>query len=239
MLEEIQNIVEGLKVKTEKTAATKGWCLFLTFLLPWLLPSSYSPGPSKVSSQVNPAALEQLATEEDVSDLLNLYNEYFDQVLEEEAEQPIPDALPETKKLNDCGGDFGMEEEKTMKPSTLAISLGYRSGNPASFNFVRDRSGITPWEDPIRFSNLRIDTLPENLTPLRLHWHQLAGTHSIMRSILSPDSDPSRVLGILIADEVGLGKTAQAISVIAFIMQAVFLQQSKNRNVPKILGKRL
>ena len=96
--------------------------MFLTFLLPWLLPSSHSPGPSKV----NLAALEQLATEEDVSDLLNLYNEYFDQVLEEEEEPPIPDALPEMQKLNNCGGDFGMKEERTMKPLTIAIYLGYR-----------------------------------------------------------------------------------------------------------------
>jgi hypothetical protein len=183
-------------------------------------------------------ALEQLATEEDVSDLLNLYHEYFDLDLEEEEEPPISDALPENQKLNDCGGDFGMEEEAVMTPSTLAISLGYRSGIPATFNPLRDRSGLTPWDDPRPFSNLKMEALPENLTQLRLHWHQLAGTHSIMRSILSPKPDPSRVLGILIADEVGLGKTAQAISVIAFVIQAVFLQQSK-RKLPRILGKRI
>ena len=183
-------------------------------------------------------ALKQLATEEDVSDLLNLYHEYFDQDLEEEEEPPISDALPENQKLNNCGGDFGMEEEASMTPSTLAISLGYRTGIPAHFNIIRDRSGLTPWDDPKPFSNLDLDALPENVTQLRLHWHQLAGTHSIMRSILSADSNPSRVLGILVADEVGLGKTAQAISVIAFLMQAVFLQRGKRR-LPRILSKRI
>lgn len=185
-------------------------------------------------------ALEQLATEEDVSDLLNLYHEYFNQDLEEEEEQPISDALPLTQKqkLNDCGGDFGMEEEAKTKGSTLAISLGYRGALPANFNPLRDRSGLTPWDDPYPFSGLDLKALPENLSPIRLHWHQLAGTHSIVRSILSPESDSLRVLGILIADEVGLGKTAQAISVIAFFMQAVFTQRSDCK-LPRIMGKRV
>lgn len=238
MLEEIEKIVEGLGEKTEKKkpVATKGWWSVFTLFpspLTTLNPKPYS-GPSKV----NPAALEQLATEEDVSDLLNLYHEYFDQDLEEEEEPPISDALPENQKLNNCGGDFGMEEEAGMTPSSLAISLGYRTGIPVSFNPVRDRSGLTPWDDPKPFSNPDSFALPENLTRLRLHWHQLAGTHSIMRSILSADSNPSRVLGILIADEVGLGKTAQAISVIAFFMQAVYIQQTK-RKLPRILSKRI
>lgn len=175
-----------------------------------------------------------MATEEDVSDVLNLYHEYFDQAVEDEEEPPISDALPEKQKLNDCGGDFGMEEEAKMTPASLAFSLGYRTGVPPSFNTVRDRSGLTPWDNPDSFTYTNIDALPDNLTKLRLHWHQLAGNHSIMRSILSKVPDTSRALGILIADEVGLGKTAQAIAVIAFFMQAVFLQQT-DRKRPRIL----
>lgn len=184
---------------------------------------------------MNRAALQHLASEEDVSDVLNLYHEYFDQDLEDE-EQPISDALPEQQKLNDCGGDFGMEEEAKMTPASLALSLGYRTGLPPSFNRVRDRSGSTPWDKSDAFSNANMDSLPDNLTKLRLHWHQLAGNHSIMRSVLSKVPDSSRVLGVLVADEVGLGKTAQAIAVLAFLMQAVFLQQTKKK-LPRILGK--
>ena len=156
--------------------------------------------------------------------------------MDEEDEPPISDALPENEKLNSCGGDFGMEEEAQMTAPSLALSLGYRTGIPLSFNPIHDRSGLTPWDDPIRFSNLTMDNLPDNLSQLRLHWHQLAGNHSIMRSILSPVPDPSHILGILVADEVGLGKTAQALAVIAFFMQAVFLQET-NRPLPRILGK--
>jgi TATA-binding protein-associated factor len=185
---------------------------------------------------VNPAALQHLATEEDVSDVLNLYHEYFEQDLEEEEEQPISDDLPEKQKLNDCGGDFGMEKEATMSAASLAIALGYRTGRPPSFNTIRDRSGLTPWDNRSSFSGLNPDALPDNLTKLHLHWHQLAGNHAIMRSILSTKPDASRVLGILIADEVGLGKTAQAIAVISFLMQAVYLQQN-NKKFPTMLCK--
>jgi TATA-binding protein-associated factor len=177
-----------------------------------------------------------LATEEDVSDVVNLYHEYFDQDEVDEEEPPISDALPEKQKLNDCGGNFGMEEEAKMTPASLAISLGYRTGIPPSFNTVRDRSGLSPWDNPDSFSHMNIDVLPDNLTKLRLHWHQLAGNHSVLRSVLSQVPDTSRVLGILIADEVGLGKTAQAIAVMAFFMQAVFLQQT-HRKLPRILCK--
>ena len=177
-----------------------------------------------------------MATEEDVTDVLNLYHEYFDQDEEDEDEPPISDALPEKQKLNDCGGDFGMEEEAKMTPASLALSLGYRTGVPPSFNIVRHRLGLSPWDNPDSFSYTDIDALPDYLTKLRLHWHQLAGNHSVVRSILSPVPDTSRVLGILIADEVGLGKTAQAIAVMAFFIQAIFLQQT-NRKCPRILGK--
>lgn len=168
--------------------------------------------------------------------MLNLYHEYFEQDLEEEEEQPISDDLPEKQKLNDCGGDFGMEEEATMSAVSLALALGYRTGRPPSFNTILDRSGLTPWDNSSRFSKLNVDALPDNFKKLTLHWHQLAGNHSIVRSILSKDPNSSCVHGMLVADEVGLGKTAQAIAVIAFFMQAIFLQQSK-RKYPPVLGK--
>ena len=57
-----------------------------------------------------------------------------------------------------------------------------------------------------------------------------------MRSLLSPVSKPSSVLEILIADEVGLGKTAQVISMIAFVMQTAFLQETTLKP-PRILGE--
>ncbi|KAF8219035.1 hypothetical protein L208DRAFT_1344285, partial [Tricholoma matsutake] len=127
MLAELQVILEGLGAKIEKQVAAK------------------SP------SKVNPAALQQLATEEDVSDMLNLYHEYFDKDMENEEEPPISDALSEKQMLNDCGGDFGMEEEAKMTPVSLAMSLGYRTGLPPSFNTIRDRSGLTPWDNPNLF----------------------------------------------------------------------------------------
>lgn len=185
-------------------------------------------------SKVLAAALKDLATEEDVTDILHFYHEYFDQSTELEEEAPISDALPNNQELNDCGGDFGMEEESKMTSVSLALALGYRTGVPPSFNIVRDRSGLTPWDDPKPFSSVNLDALPDNLTRLLLHWHQLAGNHSILRSVLSKVPEPFRTPGVLVADEVGLGKTAQAVAVISFFIQGIFLQQTK-RKLPKIM----
>ncbi|KAF8220211.1 hypothetical protein L208DRAFT_1186029, partial [Tricholoma matsutake] len=195
MLAELQTILEGVGAKIEKRVALK--CRWI----------------------VNPAALQHLATEEDVSDVLNLYHKYFDQGVEDEEEPPILDVLPEQLMLNDCGSNFGMEEEAKMTPASLALSLGYQTGLPPSFNTVHDRSGLTPWDNPDLFSYTNIDALPDNLMKLCLHWHQLPGNHSFL---------------VLVADEVGLGKTPQAITVMVFFMQTVFLQQT-NKKLPRIL----
>lgn len=181
-------------------------------------------------------ALEGLATEEDVSDVLNLYHEYFNQIAEDEDEPPISDALPAQQQLNDCGGDFGMEVEASMTAVSLALSLGFTSGRPLLFNSLRDRSGLTPWDDPSLFSNANADSLPPNLSKIQLHWHQLAGVHSIVRSVFSTVKNDSNTLGVLVADEVGLGKTAQAIAYIAFVIHAIWLRES-GRKLPRLLGE--
>ncbi|KAF5370979.1 hypothetical protein D9615_010044 [Tricholomella constricta] len=213
MLAELQAILEALGAKIKKRVEPAGIC------------------------KVSTVDLKGLATEEDVSDLLALYDEYFDQDAEDQDEPPISDALPDKQQLNDCGGDFGMELEAKMTPASLALSLGFKTGLPPSFNLLRDRSGISPWDDPLTFADPKADPLPCNLSKLCLHWHQLAGVHSIVRSIFTEVADPSHTTGVLVGDEVGLGKTAQAISTIAFLMQVIRLQETK-RKLPRLIAKR-
>lgn len=178
-----------------------------------------------------------MATEEDVTDIFNLYHEYFDNDVQDEDEPPIPDVVDDKQELNDCGGDFGMEAEATMTPASLALSLGFKTGLPPLFNTLRHRSGISPWDDSTLFVDPNTDPLPGYLSKMRLHWHQLGGVHSIVRSVFSKDADPQRqTLGVLVGDEVGLGKTAQAIAFIAFLNQAIWLQRSK-RKLPRVLGE--
>ncbi|KXN81813.1 hypothetical protein AN958_03743 [Leucoagaricus sp. SymC.cos] len=185
------------------------------------------------SCKVSEKALRSLASEEDVSDLIGVFYEYFDASAEDdEEEQPIPDIFPE-KKLNDEGGDFGMEVEHQMQPNHLSSRLGFRTGLPPQFNVYRHRSG-TPWDDDTLF---KADSSLGELSKMALHWHQLAGVHSIVRSIFTDIPEPDRPCGVLVGDEVGLGKTAQAITFIAFLNQAIWLQRD-NRPLPDILIER-
>lgn len=125
-----------------------------------------------------------------------------------------------------------------MAPRQLAKALGFKTGVPPTFNPYRHRSGISPWDDAESFEFAPDQVMPAYLETLKLHWHQLAGVHSILRSIFTKEKDPAHTNGVLIGDEVGLGKTAQSIAVLAFLNQVIYLQ-SKNATIPPIIGESL
>lgn len=170
-------------------------------------------------------------------ELANIYDEYFSTEVDEDQEPPLTYSSPSKQELNDCGGDFGMELEQEMTPASLALALGFKTGRPTSFNALRHRS-LTPWDSPTPFPHKDVDPLPPLFSKSALHWHQLAGVHSIVRSVFSEAPNPSHTAGVLIGDEVGLGKTAQAIAFIAFLQQTIVAQKS-NRSLPRILSKNL
>lgn len=182
--------------------------------------------------KVSAKALKNLAIEEDVSDLLNIYAEYFETNLKDEDELPILDTLPESKQLNN-NGDFGMEVEVWMSIMALAIQLGFPSGLPLQFNTLHHMSGILPWDN---YELFMADPLPPDLDKMKLHWHQPTGVHSMLHSLFTNEMDPTHTTGILIGDKVGLGKTAQAITLLGFLNQ-VILVQSANQNLPQVLGE--
>ncbi|GLB36948.1 putative aortic smooth muscle cell differentiation [Lyophyllum shimeji] len=237
MLAELRAILEGLGAKLKKRSEPKGKCAEV-------LPCNCPPCTVVSSSQdisfightglckVAAVDLKNLATEEDVSDLLNLFDEYFEQEVNDHDILDPPAA--ENRDLNGVDGDFGMELEAKMSPASLAISLGFRTGLPPSFNRYRHRSGITPWDDPQLFTKVNPDDIPEYLSKLRLHWHQLSGLHSIARSVFSREIVDAFIAGILIGDGVGLGKSAQAILFITLLMQVLYCQE-RNRKLPRII----
>ncbi|KAF9441652.1 hypothetical protein P691DRAFT_683240 [Macrolepiota fuliginosa MF-IS2] len=218
MLAEIQVIMEGLGAKVVKPKVPKA-------------KSEIHLRICKVST----AALKDLATEEDVTDLLSVYHEYFEAHVEDEDEPPITDELPEKKELNNSGGDFGMEAEQKLSFSSLSCKLGFRNGLPAQFNLFRHRSGISPWDDEKAFKFA--GPVPVELLPIRFYWHQLAAIHSITRSVFTEEKDGNHTMGVLIGDEVGLGKTAQAIGMLAFMNQLIFLQR-RELQLPPIIRDR-
>lgn len=182
----------------------------------------------------NLTALKGLATEEDLAQLMRIYDEYFDIEADGELRVIDEDAMStySSGDFDTQGGDLGMEVEWNLDPEMLAEALGFlRKSLPHQFTTIRHAAGANEWQNPQRFEG------PENLSnlkPLTLHWHQLAGVHSIIRNIFTKKRKSKHCTGMLIADEVGLGKTALAISVIAFLNQSARVQD-KGEELPPIL----
>ncbi|KAF8871323.1 P-loop containing nucleoside triphosphate hydrolase protein [Infundibulicybe gibba] len=163
--------------------------------------------------KTNQVALKNLATEEDVNDLELIYAEYLNEVESDlpalNAEPILPFNLQEVE-----GGDLGMEQESHMEPDILASRLGFQHGLPIQFGSHRHPTGAANvWDDPAVFES------SPDLQPLKLHWHQLAGVHSIIRNTFTQLPDDIGCSGVLICDDVGLGKTALAITLIGFLNQ--------------------
>ena len=125
--------------------------------------------------------------------------------------------------------DLGVEEENKMDPSALSQDLGYIDNLPFLFNPSRHKTGYNPWDKPAVFDSASPEFSSENIIPSSLHWHQLAGVHSIFRTVFSPNEvdGGSNCRGMLIADEVGLGKTAMVITVMVTLSHLIWLQGQK------------
>jgi hypothetical protein len=156
---------------------------------------------------------------------------------EEEPEPPIPatNDAPHVDGTNiDEDGDIGTEIEAKMSPKSLTKALGFRLGLPPSFNTYRSLSGSLSWD----FDEGTPCPAPEDIEGIKLHWHQLAGVHSIIRHVFVEGEDADLVPGMLVGDEVGLGKTAQAITTIASLNQIIYAQKNK-LECPPVVGEHL
>jgi hypothetical protein len=185
--------------------------------------------------KANAEAFKGLASAEDIIELMHVYAEYFSLDDDDEEDSPPISSVPTLSfgLRETSGGDLGMEIECKLGPDVLADRLGFLKHQlPHQFNQHRHRS-LTAWDRPDLFS---ANPVPDSLAPLKLHWHQLAGVHSMVRNIFTRDADPDHCTGMLLADEVGLGKTALAISFISFLSQCVLLQQSDSE-LPPIIRK--
>jgi len=182
--------------------------------------------------------LQSLASVEDVADIINLYSECFNPLAGDSSQLEDQVASVSLKfGTNSDGTDPGTEVESTMTPSHLSQKLGFVNNLPILFNTHRHVGGVTPWDDSAAFRNLDRLKSSEDFTPNELHWHQLAGVHAILRRLLS--EEPSRARpGILIADEVGLGKTLQSLATIAWLTECAGRQWNEvDSPLPPILSK--
>jgi len=110
----------------------------------------------------------------------------------------------------------------------ITHDLEFRNDLPILFNILRHIEGLNALRPEIH--HLFKETKPKlqelYILPLFLHWHQVVGICTIICKVFSVQLTQN-VLGVLLADEVGLGKTFHISTVIVFLMELVQHQQKK------------
>jgi hypothetical protein len=187
---------------------------------------------SKATRQVAHA----LATAEEVDELGHLYDEFFN-TPNDVSLDVVPPASNVTFGNPTEGADPGVEVECQMREEDLADRLGFtKNCLPILFNPVRHLMGTTAWDPKHRNAivDAGLDSLDPMLEKLALHWHQLAGVHAVVRKIFSSETSADNCTGMLLADEVGLGKTMQSLAVVAFLMDLKVRQERATPSPPLI-----
>ncbi|KAF9061747.1 hypothetical protein BDP27DRAFT_1452086 [Rhodocollybia butyracea] len=128
----------------------------------------------KANVNVNLMEFKSLATPEDLEELVQVYDQYF-RTYDDENSQPIGRDFS-VQLLDLEVADLGMEFEANLN---VLVS--------------------TPWDKPALFTPSLQQT--DSLVSLQLHWHQLAGVHSIIRNTFTATSSPGHCTGILECDE--------------------------------------
>jgi hypothetical protein len=193
-------------------------------------------GKRKASASVPEAGT---ASEDEIRHLRLLFERYFES--RKESDYKITkrlsnqaDGVPPPGNDYFCTtGDLGTENQALKTARQLSGELSFSSGRPAIFNKRRSlRSSVHDWDTPGETSKVKTEKL-------RLHWVQLAGVAAMVEKSFSGSvSSPTSGVGLLLADAVGVGKTAQVMAFIAFMIHVWHAEQDKNTLRPPIIGRR-
>jgi hypothetical protein len=120
-----------------------------------------------------------------------------------------------------------------MTPAELDALLAWPDSRPPIFAEHRSLTGNSEWHEDSKVS----ESAGEK-QPLKLLWHQMCGVAAIVDKLWT--SEEGKIPGILLADAVGIGKTAQIMAVIAINIQIWMAEQrgkeGKTERRPQIIG---
>jgi hypothetical protein len=142
------------------------------------------------------------------------------------------DMLLDLKADNTC-----LEIFQNMSEIQLCELLGFSStGQVPFFNSFLSLGNINPIDDPEAFEGLETaDVLPEDMIPCRLRWAQLVAIAANIR-MFTEEEDATKRRSMLLADEVGIGKTGIIMGTIAAYMHAL-KRHHKQEALPPIFSK--
>ncbi|KAM6491331.1 P-loop containing nucleoside triphosphate hydrolase protein [Amanita muscaria] len=176
-----------------------------------------------------------LADKESVRQIINLYLDFFQR---DDGELHLEGETAGQLWLEACdqSGDLGVHDMSKKSEAELSTLLSFPNGRPLAWNnFSAEGKASTAWEetDADMIKRYEEGGSPD-MKPLYLLWHQLVGVASMAEKTWRANNAETP-FGILLADEVGVGKTAQVMAFIAFLQ---FVQQSevKGSSRPTLLA---
>ena len=131
------------------------------------------------------------------------------------------------------GTDMGVTKFRTVNDQELMKLLNFPEGRPVLFAKYRHKDTMTTaWDNP-GHSMWRDGA--DDLQPLRLLWHQLCSVASFVDGVFQRHG--KRVSNRLLADDVGIGKSAQVMGMIAFLILVWFVEKDGKPRPPIIADR--
>jgi len=175
-----------------------------------------------------------LAKPEEVLQTISLYTQYFEEggLSLERGEAP-----GEWDVLVEDLGDMGVDLMKGKTIDELSNLLGFADARPVNWNNFRDKDNLVSGWDKDASANVRqkLENGGPDMVPLRLLWHQLCGVAAIADRVWTEEKKPD-VHGVLLADDVGVGKTAQVMAFIAFLQLVYESEKEGGQTRPSIIS---
>ncbi|OJA20020.1 hypothetical protein AZE42_13280 [Rhizopogon vesiculosus] len=163
-----------------------------------------------------------LAAAGDIDEIWALYVQLFE-LTATESEEMLLDLEGESGREEwDGNEDLGVGTFAKTTDEALNGMLNFHSGRPTLFARFRSRSGKSSWDDE---ASAGFKEGNADMQELSLLWHQRVGVAAIVEKIWLPEAKPEGVAGMLIADEVGVGKTGLTMGTIAFTIHAYWCQE--------------
>jgi TATA-binding protein-associated factor len=178
------------------------------------------------------ARLRGLISEEELNACYQIYLQLVASMEEARSDPSLPsfaevEDSAAAEAINDALGanDLGITVEARMTVEELMTSLGLSAASSVPFmHAAAHKYPVSVWAADLTADSTSqmqremderaaLQNLPDDWSDLSLKWHQLAGLHSLVRML----GQPGPRAGVLVADDVGVGKTATAIALIALL----------------------
>jgi hypothetical protein len=134
---------------------------------------------------------------------------------------PVGDMIPGKfwEIFDTDGRDMGITDFKLRSREELELLLGFEESRPYLFGkyFCRSDRSKTSWNAG---EDKRFEEGGPDMEECKLGWHQLVGVAALVDHTFgrSGSSESRPVTNMLLADDVGVGKTAQVMAYLGFLM---------------------